>query len=95
MGNKEHHAMNPSSVSYLPHWKQGATAEERLFELMQIAQKHPERFDSMIVVYNEQLPNNRFRVRYITSGKEGSMHFLGLLELAKTKLYEWISGEGE
>ena len=95
MGNQEFDPVTPDTVTYFPYWKAGATAEERLLELAEIARAHPERFDTMIVVYNERTTCNRFLTRYITSGKEGSMHFVGLLEMAKNKLFEWINGDGE
>ena len=53
------------NVEYMPNWKKGATAEERLMELAMIARKHPERFSQMVVIYIEELPDEFTRTRHL------------------------------
>lgn len=43
-----------AEVSYLPIWKEGATAVERFNELAMIANKHPEWFSRLVVLYAEE-----------------------------------------
>jgi hypothetical protein len=42
-----------ASIDYLPIWKKGATACERLRELAFIAEEHPEYFEKWVIVYCE------------------------------------------
>lgn len=54
-----------ATIDYLPIWKKGATACERLQELAEIARKHPEYFDKWVVVYCED-NDIRFKTRWIS-----------------------------
>lgn len=40
-----------AEIDYLPIWKKGALPHERLYELAEIARKHPERFRKWVIVY--------------------------------------------
>lgn len=53
-----------ATVDYLPIWKKGATAGERLRELALIADKHPERFRKWVLVYCED-NDDRFKTRWM------------------------------
>lgn len=59
---------SPDNVSYLPIWKEGATAEERFSELAMIARKHPERFGKVTTVYVETLPDGKTVLRQVSAG---------------------------
>lgn len=74
-------------VDYLPIWKQGATAAERLEELMMIARKHPERFSQFVLVYVEKKPNGGVKVRSWEHGCSVVEGF-GIYELAKLWHFE-------
>ena len=89
----------PDNVEYLPVWKAGATAEERFSELAILARLKPERFNAMIVIYEEELPiqdgekNPSTMCRYVTNGTNCT-RALGLIESGKYKLLRWMF-EGE
>lgn len=76
-----------ASVDYLPVWKKGATTEERLLELAQIAHKHPDHFGRFVIVYEETLPNGNTLVRQMSRGCTTN-EVLGLLELGKNRVVQ-------
>lgn len=76
-----------ASVDYLPIWKRGATAGERLRELALIADKHPERFARWICVYAE-LPEGRFIIRHIGPDGFKTIDQLGLLDAGAKQLWQ-------
>ena len=55
-----------SKIDILPIWKRGAPTHERLYELAELARKHPERFDKWVLVYCED--NEK---RFMTRTMEG------------------------
>ena len=75
----------PDNVSYLPIWKEGATAEERFSELAMVARKHPERFGKVTTVYAETLPNGHTVLRQVSAGVT-MIEMLGLYALASHDL---------
>ena len=76
------------AISYLPVWKAGATGEERLQELLMIAQKHPEQFAHMVVIYQQVLPDGDTQTRYISNDMKTTA-LIGLLELGKLEVLRW------
>lgn len=74
-------------LDYLPVWKRGATASERLYELAQIAAKHPEYFDKWVIVYcedNEQC----LKVRTISGTGTRTIDSLGVLTAGIQEIWE-------
>lgn len=77
-----------AGISYLPIWKEGATAAERFSELAMIAAKHPERFSAVAVLYVEE-GEKSVRLRTITSGAT-TYEALGMLVDAQRRI---LNGE--
>lgn len=82
------------TLTYLPVWKAGATAEERLLELAMMARVHPDRFKRFIVAYQEDLaaPEDRSPqtvTRYATSDGLNTTTALGVIEIAKLELLRY------
>jgi hypothetical protein len=82
-------------VIEFPNWKARATPEERFLELANIAKRNPERFQRMILVYQEDLPhakghiNNPTITRYVVGGNNEAINTttaLGLLDLGRHEL---------
>lgn len=80
------------NVTYMPVWKIGASAEERLQELAMIARKHPERFKNFAIAYQQEIPGpagSRFpttMTRYALSDGISATTAVGLFEIAKAEL---------
>lgn len=75
------------SIAYLPVWKKNATAAERLSEVEAIARVHPDRFASMILIYESAEDSDGCTtVRYACSGLDTNQ-ILGLLEQAKEEVH--------
>lgn len=73
--------MMPDNIEYLPVWKAGATADERLLEVAMMARKHPERFGKLIVVYQEEQEGKRTVNRRASNGCTTN-EFVGILQMA-------------
>lgn len=73
--------MRPDNVEYLPIWKKDATPEERFLELAMMARKHPERFNKVAIVYQEELPSKRTVCRR-ASNNCSTTEFIGILQTA-------------
>ena len=80
-----------ATIDYLPIWKRDATPADRFDELCAIARKHPERFNRIVVVYEEVLPNKNSVVRQI-SANCSTTETLGMLELGKVQLLQDTQG---
>lgn len=80
--------MMKDNVDYLPIWKEGATAEERLLELAMIARKHPERFDKFVIGYQESFEDGATKTRYMTFNTE-TISALGLLRMVDYEILEF------
>jgi hypothetical protein len=76
-----------ADIDYLPVWKAGATAEERLLELAAIARKHPERFSVFAITYVEKKPNGGIKVRS-WEHECSVIESFGIYELAKLWQFE-------
>lgn len=81
--------MTFDNVEYLPIWKNGATAEERLMELALVARKHPEYFDKMVVIYQEDQADKRTVTRYASNGCTTTELF-GLLTMAEWEIKDVV-----
>lgn len=68
-----------ATVDYLPVWKRGATAGERLRELAFVADKHPEQFRKWVLVYCED-NDQRFKVRTMSGEETRTSDCLAVLE---------------
>lgn len=66
------------TVDYLPIWKRGAPAHERLYELAEIARKHPEYFQKWVMVYCED-SDTRFKTRWISGEQTRTSDCLAVL----------------
>ena len=73
------------NISILPVWKKGATAYERLSELTLLAQDHPERFESFVLVYREVAEDETWKIRTMEFGGRLDI-YLGLLDLGKDRI---------
>lgn len=56
------------NLDYLPVWKAGASVEDRFNELAMMAQKHPERFSKLVVIYTETLASGNTVLRQASLG---------------------------
>lgn len=77
------------NVTYIPIWKNNATAEERLQELAQIARKHPERFDKFIIVHQELDEKKEYTQERTLSFNCSTTEAVGLLRLGEVKLLKF------
>lgn len=76
-----------ASIDYLPIWKKNATAAERLYELAQMAAKHPDLFDKWVLVYCED-NDQRFKVRSISGEGTRTSDSLAVLQAGILDLWE-------
>lgn len=75
-----------SNVELMPKWKRGnATAGDRLRELALTADKYPERFEKLFVVYSRLDEEGRNYINYGNFGVN-TMELLGLLRLAEVEI---------
>lgn len=83
-----------TNIEYLPIWKKGATAEERFLELSHIARKHPERFESFVLIHEERLDGreDKMKIDYACHNVD-TMKLLGLIELGKRRVLKVTHGE--
>lgn len=79
------------NVDYLPIWKANSTPEERFMELALIARKHPESFEKMIVIYQEQ-SDGYSKTEYCTNNGLDITETLGLIELGKFEVIKHCYG---
>ena len=80
-----------TNITMLPNWKNSATAEERFGELSIMARLHPEKFSRVLVVYEEDLPDGKSKIRWV-SNVETSRETVGMLSQAITELSLWSRG---
>ena len=77
--------MSGENLATLPIWKKDATAYERISELALLAREHPERFWQFVIVYREETPAGRWRIRTMEYGGDLASR-LGLLVLGQDEL---------
>lgn len=85
--------MNLKNISLFSRWKPQATPAERLHELAMLAEKHPEKFDSVVVIYTERMKNGNTKTISINAVAEGrpaltTFDIVGIMECAKMDFWE-------
>jgi outer membrane biogenesis lipoprotein LolB len=75
-----------ASIDYLPIWKKGAPTHERLYELAEIARKHPERFARWVIVYCE-VDDKQFVTRTMSGEQTRTLDCLGVLQSGMQRLW--------
>lgn len=78
--------MTTDNIEFLPIWKQGATAEERLLELAMVARKHPEKFNKFIIIYQENNEKNNSTSERFVNFNANTTECLGLLRLGEMSI---------
>lgn len=73
-------------LAYLPNWKKDATPGERLREVALIADKHPERFGKMVLVYTEENAEGIY-TRMAFGSNTRTSDAMGLLTLGQHRLW--------
>lgn len=76
-----------ASIDILPIWKKDAPTHERLYELAEVARKHPDRFDKWVIVYCED-NEQRFKTRYMNGEKTRTSDCLAVLTAGIQTIYE-------
>ncbi len=76
-----------ATIDILPVWKKNAPAHERLYEMAEIARKHPEQFQKWILVYCED-NEQRFKTRYMQGEETRTSDCLAILQSASMTLFE-------
>lgn len=79
-----------TNIDYLPIWKDGASAADRLMEVAAIAMKNPHWFSRLVIVWEEDCGESS-KTRYIGTPMD-SRELLGLLEQAKMECFIWTRG---
>ena len=79
-----------SNVEIFPVWNTKASAADRLRELAVMADKHPERFDRMMIGYQGTDPTGRYTINYALSNCN-TIELLGLLELVRNEIFKVTS----
>lgn len=74
-------------LSYVPRWKKGATPGERLREVALIADKHPERFTKMVILYAE-ITSETVQTRMAYGEGTATSDAMGLLAMGQHKLWD-------
>jgi len=82
------------NVEYLPIWKANSTPEEKLLEIAMVARKHPERFTSMVLIYQEDSPDG-CQTRFAGTQTLNLNETLGILELGKYEILREAYGVRE
>ena len=80
-----------ATFDYLPVWKKNPTAEERFMELAMIARKHPERFTKLVVVHQEDVAGDSFKIHWVSNDLD-TIESIGLLEIGKIYMSKYIAG---
>lgn len=80
-----------SNIALFPNWKRPATAAERFDELAAMARTQPQRFSRVLVVFEEDLPDNRSKVRWVST-TETAREELGMLCQAEHEISLWARG---
>ena len=75
-----------ATIDYLPKWKKDAPAHERLYELAEVARKHPDWFRKWVIVYCED-NDKRFKTRYMQGEETRTPDCLAVLEAGKITIW--------
>jgi hypothetical protein len=79
-----------ATIDYLPIWKKDALTHERLYELAEIARKHPDHFAKWVIVYCED-NDQRFKVRTMQGEQTRTSDALGVLTAGIQSLWQETS----
>lgn len=74
-----------SNIKRLPVWKKGSTAAEKLSELANLANEHPEYFGVFVICYENKEDQS---YQYITHGNARYSEIIGLLEIFKLDIQQ-------
>ena len=80
-----------SKIIAMPFWKKDTTPAEWLQEMAALAMEFPERFQNIVVVYDEVTPEGSL-VRQQSRGVEVNSHIMGLMATAQMELFEYMKG---
>lgn len=80
-----------SNLAILPVWKKGASAEDWFYDMAVQARVHPERFNKMVLAYQEEAGPGRTTSSYYCHNAQ-TTELLGMLELAKNDVVRFTSG---
>lgn len=75
-----------ATIDYLPIWKKGAPTHERLYELAEIARKHPERFEKWVIVYC-QMDDAGLYTRYMNGEGTRTFDCMAVLQAGVQKIW--------
>lgn len=75
-----------ASIDYLPIWKKDAPVHERLYELAEVARKHPERFQKWVIVYCQDDETGLF-TRYLNGEGTRTLDCLAVLQAGTQKIW--------
>jgi hypothetical protein len=84
-----------ATISTLPVWKAGASAAEWLEELAAMAREHPERWNRIVVIF-EQMTDDGLphKTRQYSFNHPHNTGIIGSLEVAQLELWEFMKGRG-
>ena len=74
-------------ISTLPVWKKGASAEDRFNELAMMAREHPERFNKIVVLYEEDRGEDGIISRQAFSDGMTTTIALGIIKAGEMDIY--------
>lgn len=76
-----------ATLRILPVWKKGASAEDFFYDMAIQARKYPDRFNKIIVGYEENVSESAAIYDYYCHNTS-TIELLGLLEMMKAKVLE-------
>ena len=74
-------------VVAFPNFKKNATTAERLYEMAQVAELHPDQFNKWVLVYVED-NDKRCKVRYMNGPNTRTSDCFGVLALGQQHIWE-------
>ncbi len=80
-----------ATVSTLPIWKKDSTASEWLQELAAMALEHPEQWERIVVVFEQDSPKQT-HTRFLSRAIRTNQEILGTLVCAQHELFEYMKG---
>ena len=80
-----------SNVAMMPNWKKDGTAEDRFGELAVMARLQPERFARVLIIYEEDLPDDVSKTRWAGTPMT-TREKLGLLHQAQFEVMQYARG---
>ena len=77
-----------NNVFMLPDWKKNGTAEDRFNELAVMARLYPEKFSRVVVIYEEDLPDDRSKMQWAGTPLS-TRELLGIITQALFEIQKW------